>query len=337
LRGALPVTHSVYGLRLLSNTPLPGLQITSTLNSEIDVEVLLKEESRPLPLFSQSSEVFYSSPHKNHEGDPILRVGELDKAHLIFFYSDGLRFAVARNGKGVVGDWPDDYSLEDAATYLLGPILGFVLRLRGTVPLHASCIAVDGRAIGLLGAPGAGKSTTAAAFARLGYPIVSEDVVPLSERDNSFWVKPGYPRINLWPSSVHAMFGDENALPVVTPAWGKRFLALDQNGLQFQSQALPLGGIYYLGDRDSDTRDPVIEPLDGTVAMMTLVGNTYVNYVLDDAMRSHEFDVLGRLVSNVPVLSVRASADSAHLRDLCDGIAQDARERRAAMVAVRST
>ena len=333
----MPARHLVYGLRLLANTPLPGLPIVHYSFSETEVEIQLKVQSRPLNLFSESSKIFYSSPYKNAQGDPILRVGMLDKNFLIFFYSDSLRFAIARNGKEVVGDWPADYSLEDAATYLLGPVLGFVLRLRGVVPLHASCVAVDGRAIALLGAPGAGKSTTAAAFARLGYPIVSEDVVALSERDHSFWVQPGYPRINLWPASVEALFGAEDALPLVTPAWGKRYLAVDQNGLQFQSQPLPLSAIYFLGERDSDKRNPIIEPLEGMAALMTLVPNTYVNYVLDAAMRTREFDVLGRLVSKVPVLSVRASADSAHIEELCNGIAEDERDRRAAMIAARAT
>jgi hypothetical protein len=333
----LPARHLVYGIRLLANTPLPGLQILETLGTEVDVEIRLKEKPCSLPIFSDSSTIFYTSPYKNAEGNPILRVGDLDKNYLIFFYSDGLRFAVARDGREVIGDWPDDFSLEDAATFLVGPVLGFVLRLRGIVPLHASCVAVDGRAIALLGAPGAGKSTTAAAFARLGYPIVSEDVVALDERDNSFWVQPGYPRINLWPASVEALFGAEDALPVVTPTWGKRYLAVDQNGLQFQRQPLQLSAIYFLSERDSDKRNPAIKPLEGMAALMTLVPNTYVNYVLDDAMRSREFDVLGRLVSTVPLLSVRASSDSAHLEELCNGIADDERERRAAMMAERST
>ena len=323
----MPSSYFVYGLRLLANVPLPGLPIVSMPHSETEVRILLKEKSRILPLFSTSSEIFYSSPYCNDEGKPVLRVGMLDKNSFIFFYSDGLRFALARDGREVVGDWPDDYSLEDAATYLLGPVLGFVLRLRGIVPLHASCVAMDGRAIAFLGAPGAGKSTTAAAFARLGYPVVSEDVVALSDNGDSFSVQPGYPRINLWPESVEAMFGAEDALPLVTPDWGKRFLAVGQEGLLFQRESLPLSAIYFLGERDSQTRIPIIAPLEGMAALMTLVENTYVNYVLDDSMRSHEFDVLGRLVSKVPVLSVRASNDSAHLPDLCRRIAEDAGER----------
>jgi hypothetical protein len=325
----LPVRHLVYGLRILSNVPIPSLPVLSLNNNEkeFDVYVRLKEPSHGVPCSSKSHEIFYTSEHRNAAGDPIVRVGLLDKNHFIFFYDGNLRFTVAADGSEVLGDWPDDYSLEDAATYLVGPILGFVLRLRGVVPLHASAVVVEGRAIALLGGARAGKSTTAAAFAKLGYPVLSEDVLALFEQQDSFWVQPGYPRINLWPASVQALYGSEDALPVVTPAWGKRFFALDQRGAIFQQEPLPLAAIYLLGLRDSTSPAPVIQPLEGTIGLMNLVENTYVNYILDRSMRSHEFDVLGRLVSRVPVLSVYPSADPAHVPDLCRGIAEDVRRR----------
>ena len=126
------------------------------------------------------------------------------------------------------------------------PVIAFALRLRGVTCLHASSIAVGGHAIGLLGQPGAGKSTTAAAFARLGYSILSDDVAVLDYRGDRFLVPPGYPRNNLWPDSVRALFGSEDALPKITATWGKRYLPLDQNGHRFQESPLPLGAIYML-------------------------------------------------------------------------------------------
>jgi hypothetical protein len=324
----LPVGHFVYGLSIRSNVQIPSLPaLNLDGKNQSDVGVWLKDRSRAVPCSLDSSEIFYTSQHKNKHGDPVVRVGLLDENYFIFFYSGNLRFAVARDGHEVLGDWPDDYSLEDAATYLVGPILGFVLRLRGVIPLHASAVVIEGRAIAFLGGARAGKSTTAAAFAKLGYPVLSEDVLALLEQQDSFWVQPGYPRINLWPASVKALYGDEDALPVVTPAWGKRFFALDQRDAIFQREPLPLAAIYLLGLRGATSPVPVIEPLQGTIGLMNLVENTYVNYILDSAMRSHEFDVLGRLVCRVPVLSVYPSADPAHLPALCQGIAEDVRRR----------
>jgi len=243
-----------------------------------------------------------------------------------FFYSDGARFAVSRKGGEILADWPEGYTLEDACTYLIGPVLGFALRLRGTVCLHASSISIGGRAVALLGMAGAGKSTTAACFAGLGYPVVSDDVVVLTEEGSRFLVQPGYPRINLWPDSVRALFGSEDFLPKITPTWEKRYLALDQNGRRFRSQPLPLGAVYVLGEREPGLTMPIIEELSGIVALTTLVGNTYVHYLLDRDMGRRDFDVLSRVVAHIPVHRVRPVADSTKLSALCASIVADTRE-----------
>jgi len=242
-----------------------------------------------------------------------------------FFYGDGVRFAVERNGREVWVDWPEDLTLEDASTYLLGPVMGFVLRLRGITCLHASAVAVGDSAVAFLGFPGAGKSTLAAAFGRAGFAVLSDDVVALLDEGGRFLVQPGYPRVNLWPDSVCWLFGSESALPTITSTWDKRFLALDQNGCRFATEPLPLAAIYVLGEREGLLGASVIEEVRGNDAFVTLVANTYVNYLLDRSMRSREFDVLSRVVASIPVRSVRPPADLSAVFDLCEAIANDAR------------
>jgi hypothetical protein len=274
------------------------------------------------------SDYFHISPSCDAAGRPLLRVATLaGGAYFGLFYSDGARFAVERKGREVWADWPEGYTLEDAATYLVGPVLGFVLRLRGVTPLHASAIAVENQAIALVGMPGAGKSTTAAAFARLGFPVLSDDVVALEDGRDGFLVAPGYPRVNLWPDSVRTLFGSEDALPHITPTWPKHYLPLNQNGCRFQSEQLPLGGIYLLGEREPGLTEPRIEDVPAVEAVMTLVANTYVNYLLDRHMRRQEFDLLSRLVTSVPVRRVRPAADPRAVFDLCEAIAKDAGSR----------
>src|SRR5207244_6105024 len=116
--------------------------------------------------------------------------------------------------------------------------------------LHASAVAVADRAIALVGLPGAGKSTAAAAFACAGYPVISDDVVALEDHGERFLVQPGYPRVNLWPDSVRRLFGSEDALPRITPTWEKRYLPLGQKGHPFASKPLPLAAVYILDSRD---------------------------------------------------------------------------------------
>ena len=151
-------------------------------SDEFDVRIRLKDWPTFPTHLPESSEVLYASSQGDTPDEPSLRVGVLGSGDYFgFFYSDGVRFAVERRGHEVWGDWPENYTLEDACTYLLGPVIGFVLRRRGVTCLHASAVAFGEHAIALAGIPGSGKSTTAAAFAQLGYSVIADDVVALVE------------------------------------------------------------------------------------------------------------------------------------------------------------
>lgn len=249
-------------------------------------------------------------------------------AYYGFFYSDGPKFAIDRQGREIWADWPDSYRLEDACVYLVGQVINFVLRLRGFTSLHASSIVIEDRAIAILGPPGAGKSTTAAAFAHLGYSILADDVAVLDDRGSTFLVQPGYPRVNLWPDSARLLFGSEDTLPLITPTWGKKYLSLEQNGYRFHPNPSPLSAIYVLDLREGAPDDSFPQGLPLAESFVTLVANTYLNYLLDADMRSREFEVLGRLARAVPMRLARPTRDPAKVFEFCEAIAADARRLR---------
>ena len=320
------VPHVVYGLRVAANTALPGLPVRLDLDA-FDVRIQLKDWTTFPTTFPESVQILNTSSDDIADGQPNLRVGLLPGGdYFAFFYSDGVRFAVDRHGRDVWGDWPENYTLEDACTYLLGPVIGFVLRLLGVTCLHASAVAVGEHAIALVGFPGAGKSTTAAAFANCGFPVISDDVAALADDGENLLVQPGYPRVNLWADSVRALFGSAEALPRITPTWNKHYMALGTNGLGFAAKPLPLGAIYLLGEHEEALAAPIVEEMAGGDALAALVANTYVNYLLDRSMRSREFDVLSRVVSGIPIRRARTPADPSAVFDLCRAITADARQ-----------
>ena len=320
----MPFQHRIYGLYLTSTSPIPGLDIESGTDAH-DVRVHLKKWPPGLAFDElEPLDSFYVSQSLDKNGKPAVRVATLAGGKYGFFYGDGACFAVERDGSEVWADWPDhDYSVEDAATYLIGPVMGFVLRLHGALPLHASAVAIGGRAIALLGPPGAGKSTTAAAFSQLGFHVMSDDIAALRVENGQFLVQPGYPRVNLWPDSVQALLGSEDALPGICPTWDKRFLSLDKDVSRFERRPLPLGAIYVLGEREVELAAPVIEEMEGQVALVTILANTYVNYLLDSKMRKQEFSMLGELLSSVPIRYVRPTADPADVASMCKFIRAD--------------
>ncbi len=322
----MSVIHLVYGLRIEVDVPLPGLPVQSVTQG-VDVRVRLNDGSVIPPATPASTDkVLYNSSNLDEKGHTTLRVVLLESGTSYgFFYCDGARFTIDSMGRNISASWPENYTLEDACTYLVGPVIAFALQLRGVTCLHASAIALEDRAIALFGLAGAGKSTTAAAFALRGYSVLADDVAVLADLGDRFLVQPGYPRINLWPDSVRTLFGAEDVLPRITPTWGKRYLPLDHDGNHFQSNPLPLGAIYILGERQAGLTEPVIEDMVGGETLITLAANTYVNYLLDNGMRVREFDVLSRLLAGVPVRRVRPAADPSQVFALCESIAADAK------------
>ncbi|CAN5664625.1 hypothetical protein BH18ACI4_BH18ACI4_06730 [soil metagenome] len=271
--------------------------------------------------------IWYVSPKYESGADPRLVVWKLAEDYYQVHYADGTEFLIDKSGSRVWATWPaKTLTAEDTATYLLGPILGFVLLLRGCSCLHASAVAIKDRAIALLGPAGVGKSTTAAAFAELGYSILAEDVVTLDDRETSFLVQPAYPCIRLWPASVRVLYGEHSELPQLTPTWDKRYLDLNKQKYKFQNEPLPLAAIYLLGERREDSLAPSIEKTTPGEALISLIANTYATYLMDNDMRAREFELLGRVVGNVSFRKVTPHTDPANIYKLCEAIVEDARQ-----------
>ena len=322
--------YIAYGLGLNANQSIPGLIALSKLSSSyVSLQVLLNERPRWVGEALELSlhTIYYSSCISNEQGVPTLQVWQVNQGeHFYFRYDDGTEFILDRQGTEVWATWPDNLTLEDTATYLLGPILGFVLRLRGVTCLHASAVVIQNQAVVFVGEAGAGKSTTAAAFAQRSYPVSSDDVVALVDHGDAFLVQPAYPRIRLWNSSVEALYGAPDALPRLVPThptWDKRYLDLTQPGYQFQSEPLPLGAIYLLGNRSDRPEAPWLEPVANQEQLLTLITNTYTNYLLNKSQRAQEFEVLSRLVKHIPIRRIIPHQDSTRLDKLLDTVLKD--------------
>jgi len=311
---------SLYGLGVIANRPIPGVP-PSTIASE---DVRISFGSLPAWLNDVTAtqiETSYIAEYRSECGEPTLRVFRvLDGKYYRFYYADQTEFLIDRAGTEVWAQWTEPLTLEDTTTYLLGPVMGFVMLLRGVVCLHASAIAVGDKAIALLGPAGSGKSTTAAAFSDRGYRVLAEDLVTLDDRGEHFFVRPGYPCIRLWPASVKALYGSESHLPKLTPNWDKCYLDLKE---QFHTEPLPLAAIYHLSERRHHATAPFIESLGRSEGMLSLIANTYATKLMDKQMRAREFELLTRVLNNVPLRRVTPHADPARIPELCNSILND--------------
>jgi hypothetical protein len=316
--------YSLFGLRFRSNLPLPGVGTVIGATDHCDVELHLGIPLQSAGEILRGSEVLtYSSGETNAAGEPLLRIMTVALGEFIrLAYEDGTEFWLDRKREHVWATWPDSASLENTTAYLLGPVLGLLLRLRGVTCLHASAVAIEDRSVAFVGAPGAGKSTTAAAFARQGFGILSDDIVALAETAGDFQVLPGCPYLRLWPESVTMFHDSPEALPRIIPDGEKRRFALGNERAQFENRPLQLGAIYFLGERRPDPA-PYVETLRAQAALLSLVTDTYGNKILDRDLRAQEFGVLNRLVEKVPIRRVFPHNDSSRIGDLCRVIRED--------------
>lgn len=209
-------------------------------------------------------------------------------------------------------------TLEDLAAYLYGPVLGFLLRSRGRLALHASCVRIGDSAVLLAGDSGSGKSTTAAALAARGLPVLSDDLTALStDAGGRILGWPAFDHLRLWAQAAEVVLGPGESLERITPTWDK--LRFPLAGSAFDGTPRPVAAILVLRPRVARPR-AVTRLIAPARALLTLTTLTYANYLLDAPMRASELLQLGALVRAVPVHSLTPPAGRAGLDALCDAV-----------------
>ena len=317
----MSASYRICGLGLGYNVPVAVLEGLPR-PARIDVRVTLGSLPPDVDGTLLGEHEYFVDPELDERGLPCMRVARLGGGRYYRLeYSEGVTVVVDSRGTEVWATWTGAMTADEAASYVTGSLLGFVLRLRGVTCMHGSAIAIGEQAVALVGPSGSGKSSTAAGFARLGYAVLTDDIIALRETGAGFSVEPALPRVHLWPQSVDAMFGSSESLPRITPHWEKLRLDLAGHGLRFQRAALPLAAIYFLGERGAGL--PRIEAVRPAHALIDLVSDSHATEFVERTQRAEEFDVLARLLERVPTRRVTPSEDMARVPKLCEAIARD--------------
>lgn len=302
-----------FGLTLAADVPVPGLLPADA--QDPDIRIHLTGFPAWFDVGAAAGPEIWSSSHEADSPADAVSVRSVGAGRfLLVAYEDGVQFLLSRRGDEIWVRGPAGVTVETVATYLLGPVIGLALRLRGTICLHASAVAVGGAAVAFVGDAGAGKSTIAAAFALRGDRVLTDDIAALARTGAVWTVEPGVPSVRLWDDSVELLLERATALPLMAAGWEKRYLDLAARGPGFSTgDPLPLAAVYVLerdGPAPSETAACRLSPRQ---ALIALVRNTYANVLLDREMRAVEFAGLSNLVSTVPVFHVRAPASGDEL------------------------
>ncbi len=210
--------------------------------------------------------------------------------------------------------WPDRIVAHPAAAeagplieiHLLGTVFSYWLERRGLVTLHASAVAMGGRAAVFSSTHGGGKTGVAAALLQAGHPLLSDDLLPIEEREGRFLGRPGYPQLRMWPDEATHFLGHYEHLPVIHPELSKRRIPVGPGGLgTFHGAPLPLACIYLLERRTEgealDIRD--VSPRD---ALIELLRQSFTPRLVEAAgLQPARFHQLSNLVLQVPVKRLR--------------------------------
>lgn len=319
--------YRLQGLLVGSNLPLPGL-ITSSERSIPDV--CFHGGSLPPGLAVEElrkREASYESPLRNLNGEPYSRMWRCARTGAYYFrFIEGFSCVIDSPGRNIWAEWANGVELEVITAFLLGRILAFVLHLRGFLCLHASAVAVDGRAALFAGDPGMGKSSTAGAFVARGFPALSDDVSAIRrDADGRFIVMPGAPRICLLPDSVELLYGRGSAarFSQMLPAEEKRIVPLDNASGKFREYPALLGAIYLLAPRADGPAVPRIENVAGADRLLKLLYNGFMTLALDKDRTASEFPILGEIARKARIRQLVPSSDPSRLGELCDLVLSD--------------
>jgi HPr Serine kinase C-terminal domain len=166
-----------------------------------------------------------------------------------FAFPRGLAGFHLREGREIVVDPVPGADPGVLRNVLMGRIMAFLMRQRGWLPLHASCVAVKGQGVLFLGPCGAGKSTTAAAFHARGHEVVADDLGAVQVIDGICWLQPASPYLRLLDDARGVLPGLESRPGIQL---GKHHFILNQpaRGANPANARLPVKRIYMLAYGD---------------------------------------------------------------------------------------
>jgi len=312
----LGVTRSycLYGVRLKTVVPLPGPEIAGS--GQVAIEFL----SGPVSLFSR---VRREAGIRREKGDWFEHARLSDGSDYLR-WSGLFEFLVSPDGRRIACCALNGTSLESFQTYLLGQVLSFALLRQGIEPLHATAVVIDGQVVAFLGDCGYGKSSLGAAFLRVGYPLLTDDLLVLKQEGDRFMAYPGLPRIKLFPSVARSLIGERvNGVPMNNQT-SKLVIPLGHNETVSPKGTFPLKAIYVLTPPAKLRRSRItMRLLSPRRAFVELLRNTFNAVIVDPERLKCQFDLASRLAASVPIKTLSYPRTLARLPAVQDAVRSD--------------
>jgi hypothetical protein len=210
---------------------------------------------------------------------------------------------------------------------LLGVVFAFWLERRRIPMVHAAAVAVDDHAVAFLASNKGGKSSLAATFMQAGYPLLTDDILPVEERNDGFVGRPGYPSMRFWPEEANYFLDHYEDLPRVHPDFTKRRIALARERLgRFHAKPLPIACLYIPERRDPALAGTTIEitPCSPAHAAIELVRHSFVPRLAQKVgWQPRRLDTFARLLRRTPLRRLAYPSGFEHLTRVREAVLKD--------------
>jgi hypothetical protein len=287
----MPYFYGVHGLGIASELELPELGQQGPSNDNPDVRVRLSALP-PLSDLRPTSLSFLSIAGKD----------------ALLTFADAGRYLV-RDGRDILIDVSPEADPALVRLFLFGPALGLICCQRGSLVLHASSVAFDGRVVAFTGPQGAGKSTLAAHSLAAGGVLMSDDFLVVSIADGGpALAHPGMPSVKLWRDALAHLGHDAEGL---RPDW---FRAEKFHVPASRAQTpLPLARLCVL-ELDEAADVGKFRRLSGAHALQAIVSNSFPpEYFEASESRELHFQQCASLARTIEVFELRQNRNLENL------------------------
>jgi hypothetical protein len=223
--------YRAYGLRISSEIELPELSEEGT--EEHDFDLVVKRGTIKFNKLTRTA-IYRRGVRADFE--------DRGSEGLLLKWGGVAGFCAVNGNELIVDAYTDDANL--LSLFTVSEALGLILFQKGYFLLHASSVRVGNHAWCFMGKPGAGKSTTAAAFIKAGCLLLSDDLTAIKfDASGNALVIPAYPQLKIWDNTVRGLSYNEQDLSPVSEGVNKFSYQPRDN---FKHEPLPLGQVFFL-------------------------------------------------------------------------------------------
>jgi len=236
----------------------------------------------------------------------------------IIFHVENAGRILIEGGRRVVFDAFAGVSDDRIRVEFIGTTQSMLWYQRGYLPLHASSLLVDGRAIAIGAHSHSGKSVIAAALTRRGCPLVADDMMVLDWSGNRPMVLPGYQKLRLWKDACDQFDLTRNIVANAHFVPGK--FVLDTTASR-PDAPVPLADLFILSGERGDMFSA--EPLPAVQGLQYLLAATHWMEGARALGRQEQvFSAINAVVANVRIWRATAPQGLEHALAAADSILQ---------------